>query len=337
MQVAQLLEFDSSLKTLKKDSEAQILGLTNFNSPKKSYLTFTKSKKLLDSLLETSSVEVLREMTLVISESLEKDIDSFEDKFLQILSSSNIDISISKLSKPFYDNKYKDINYVVDGRQMGTSKVHPTAWIAQGVFVGENSEIGENVRIHPGCIIQSNVLIGDNTEVYPNVVIYPFSKIGKSCRIHSNTTIGADGFGYNFDGSEHLKVWHVGGVEIQDDVEIGANCSVDQGTFNPTTIESGCRIDNLVQIAHNCHVGSKSIICGQSGLAGSVTLGPFCVIGGHVAIAPSVELGPGCQVGGGAKVTSSWEAKSVISGYPARPLKEWLKGQAYIRKLSLQK
>ncbi len=168
------------------------------------------------------------------------------------------------------------------------------------------------------------------------MTIYPFTKIGKGCRIHSGTVIGADGFGYTFHQGQHHKIWHMGGVEISDDVEIGSNTSIDQGTFSPTRIGAGTRIDNLVQIAHNCKIGKGCVLCGQVGLAGSVTLEDFVVIGGQAALGPDCHIGMGTQIGGKAGVMEAavWPAGSKIAGFPARDLKEWLRGLALAKKLA---
>jgi UDP-3-O-[3-hydroxymyristoyl] glucosamine N-acyltransferase len=251
--------------------------------------------------------------------------------------SSNVALSLTLLSKPFYDLKMKGINTQVDGRQMGTTQIDPTAMIAQNVFVGEHVKIGAGVEIMPGCVILPHVEIGDGTKLYPNVTIYSFSKIGKNCRFHSGTVIGSDGFGYTFHQGKHLKIWHTGGVVIHDDVEIGSNSSVDMGTFSPTIIGEGTRIDNFVQVAHNCKIGKGCVLCGSSGLAGSVTLEDYVVLAGKAGVGPDAVLGKGTQLAGAGMVNDGvvWPPGSILAGHPARDFKEWMKGVAYLRKMSL--
>ena len=169
------------------------------------------------------------------------------------------------------------------------------------------------------------------------MTIYKNVTIGDNARIHSGSVIGADGFGYNHKDGVHLKVWHMGGVIIENDFEMGANSCVDQGTFSPTRIANGVKLDNHTQIGHNSDIGNGVILCGHAGTAGSVTLGDFTVLGGYVAIGPGLELGAGCGVGGGGKVLCDWPANSQISGHPARPIKEWLRGIAWVRKESQKK
>lgn len=249
----------------------------------------------------------------------------------------NAPLGMSFLSRPFYDRAVENDNDEVDGRQMGTCEVHPTAIIAQNVFLGANVSIGENVKIYPGTVVSSHCKVDAGTVLFPNVTILPRTTIGKNCRIHSGTVVGSDGFGYNFDKGVHHKVWHFGGVVIGDDVELGSNVCVDQGTFSPTIVGTGSKVDNQVQIAHNVKMAEGVVVCGQGGLAGSSSVGQFTVFGGGARLAPDTHVGAGCQVGGNAGVTTNLDDGAVVAGFPARPLKEWLKGLAYLRKASLNK
>jgi UDP-3-O-[3-hydroxymyristoyl] glucosamine N-acyltransferase len=238
---------------------------------------------------------------------------------------------MTKLSLPFYQNIKESWNDEVDGRQMGTVDIDPSSWIAQHVFIGKDVVIGKNVRIYPGVRILSGSSIGDDCELFPGVTIYQNVKIGNAVRIHGNTTIGADGFGYNFRDGIHHKLWHMGGVIIGDNVEIGANSCVDGGTFSPTLIGAGSKFDNHVQVGHNCIIGSGVILCGHVAIGGSSELGDFTVFGGKSGMGHAMKLGKACQVGGGALVNRDWPDGSVLGGHPARPLKEWMKGLAYVR------
>ncbi|MDH4468284.1 MAG: UDP-3-O-(3-hydroxymyristoyl)glucosamine N-acyltransferase [Bacteriovoracaceae bacterium] len=236
-------------------------------------------------------------------------------------------------SKLFFDKIQASFQWHLDGRQNGTSLVHPTAKIAQQVFIGENSSVGSHVTILPGAVIGPNVVIEEGTTIFPNVTIYPFTRIGKNVRVHSGSIIGSDGFGYEFNGKTHEKIWHFGGVIIEDNVELGAGVCVDMGTFYPTIIRSGTKIDNQVQVGHNTQIGNHVILCGQAGTAGSSKIGNYSVLGGRVALGPQCELGDQCQIAGGAMVTKSWPSKSILGGHPARPLDEWMRGVAYLKRM----
>jgi UDP-3-O-[3-hydroxymyristoyl] glucosamine N-acyltransferase len=257
--------------------------------------------------------------------------------FTAILKHAHVPLLKCAISKLFYDAIYSKVQWQLDGRQDGTANVHPTAKVAQQVFIGEHAKIGANAVIHPGAVIGPYASVGAGAVIYPHVTLYPFCLVGEQSRIHAGTVVGGDGFGYEFNGKEHEKIWHFGGVYIGNNVEIGSNCCVDMGTFYPTIIQDGAKIDNQVQVAHNTMVGPHVIICGQAGTAGSSKVGAYSVLGGRVAIGPQVELGAQCQIAGNAMVTKSWPAKSILGGHPARPLEEWMRSQAFIKKLMSKK
>ncbi len=340
--VKALMEIDASLAFIKGESfDGEVVSIGHHHKVDSAYLYFVKSKKFLERVANAFDGKTLKNLGLVVDKKFyansAQDFKTFYDKFDYILEASNVDVSMSKISKPFYDEKYKNMNSQVDGRQLGNVDIHPTARISQNVFIGENVTIGANVTIHPHVTILSNTSIGEGTTIYPNVSIYHDVKIGQNCRFHSNVTIGADGFGYNFHEYIHHKVWHFGGVIIDDDVEIGANSTVDAGAFIPTRVGAGSKIDNLCTVAHNCQLGKGVILAGTAGCAGSSELGDFCFVGGAAKIAPDVSLGAGTMVGASSMVTTNWPAGSKISGFPAREHKDWLREQAYIKKLSKQK
>lgn len=209
------------------------------------------------------------------------------------------------------------------------TKVSPKAEIANGVKIGKNCIILAHVYIG------SNTVIGDNTIIYPNVTIYRDCVIGNDCIIHSNTAIGADGFGFATNKmGEHKKVYQNGNVIIEDDVEIGSNVSVDRAVFGSTLIKKGVRVDNLVQIGHNCEIGEYSILVAQAGCAGSTKLGRNVVVGGQAAFAGHLEVAPFTTLAARSGVTSSIkESGKTYSGFPLMEHRTWLKLQARIAKL----
>lgn len=321
------------------DGDSNILGISDLSELKNEHIVFIKNAKFLTPFFSStieSRVGCLIEQKFF--ETLDKEmLEKLRTKAWFVATVSDVNLAMSFISKPFYDEKFSYCNDVVDGRQMGTSSVHPSAWIAQGVFVGENVKVGADVKIHPGVVLMSGVEIGENTEIYPNTTIYRNVTIGNNVRIHANCSIGADGFGYNFGKGVHHKVWHMGGVVIEDNVEIGANSCVDSGTFSPTRIGAGSKIDNLVQVGHNVKLGRGVILCGQVAIGGSTTFGDYSVVGGAAAVANGVAIGKGVQIAGAAGVISNIEDGEVVGGFPARNIKEWMKGVAYLRKVSLSK
>ena len=194
------------------------------------------------------------------------------------------------------------------------------------VAIGNGVKLGKRVKLHPGVVIGDDVEIGDDCLLYPNVTVYHSCTIGSRVIIHSGTVIGSDGFGFATDKTgKHVKWPHIGTVQIDDDVEIGSNVSVDRGTFGKTHIMQGTKIDNLVQIAHNVRIGENSLITAQVGIAGSASLGKNIVIGGQSGVKGHINLGDGTMVAARSGVHSNQPKGSVVSGYPAIPHKEWLK------------
>jgi len=205
------------------------------------------------------------------------------------------------------------------------------AKLAENVVVGGNSKIDDGTLIMAGAVIGANVKIGKNCVIYPNVVIYNDTVIGDNVRIHAGAVIGSDGFGYaHTKMGEHVKIYHLGYVEIEDDVEIGANTTIDRGAFGKTIIKKGAKIDNLVQIGHNCEVGEYSILVSQAGLAGSSKLGRNVVMGGQAATAGHLEIAPFTQIAARGGVTKSVKESGIYGGFPLMPQKTWLKLQAKI-------
>ncbi len=206
--------------------------------------------------------------------------------------------------------------------------IHPTATVGADaaiqsfVTIGEGTVIGDRCRLYPGVVIGRNCRIGDDVMLYPHVVIYDGCTLGHRVIIHANAVIGADGFGYRFQAGRHIKVPQLGTVEIGDDVEIGACTTIDRGTFQATRIGAGTKIDNLVQIGHNCTLGRHNMIVSQVGIAGSCSTGEYVVLAGQAGIADHVHIGDRGVVGGQSGVHQDVPAGIRVFGSPARPERE---------------
>ncbi|MGF1455830.1 MAG: UDP-3-O-(3-hydroxymyristoyl)glucosamine N-acyltransferase [Alphaproteobacteria bacterium] len=211
--------------------------------------------------------------------------------------------------------------------------------------------LGENVRIGPGAVIGAGAEIGANSVVGPQAVIGPGVTIGRNCvvgaqvtlqfallgdhvQIHPHTSIGQDGFGYAFDGTAHVKIPQIGRVVIQDHVEIGANTTIDRGAIGDTVIGEGSKIDNLVQVAHNCRIGRGCIVVGQVGLSGSTILEDFVVLGGQVGCAGHLTIGAGSQVAARSGVPKDLPPGGIYGGAPAKPAPEWRREVAFMTRVS---
>lgn len=230
--------------------------------------------------------------------------------------------------------------------------IHPTAVIApnvkfgMGVDIGahvvveDSAVIGNGVKIYAQSYIGKNSSIGDDTVLFPRVTLYERTQIGERCRIHAGVVIGADGFGYapikdsqTKKTIDHQKIYHLGNVVIEDDVEIGANTTIDRGTFGSTLIHSKVKIDNQVQVGHNCEIGEGSILCGAAGMAGSSSLGKFVVIAAQSGTGNQVHVGDYSFLAAYTGVAKSCEPESQLAGVPARPLDEHFKILAIQNKL----
>ena len=204
-----------------------------------------------------------------------------------------------------------------------------------GAYVSESAKLGKRTVICPGVAVMGNAVIGDDVVLFPNVSIYNNCKIGSRVIIGAGSVIGSDGFGFvkDVDGTL-LKVPHLGGVVIEDDVEIGSNTSVDRGTLGNTIIKKGTKIDNLVQVAHNCIVGENNILCGMTGLSGSTELGSNVIMGAGSGTKGHIKIGDNCIVTARTSVSKDLKPGSEVKGmYPARPIAEELKIQTLVGKL----
>ena len=228
-----------------------------------------------------------------------------------------------------------------------TSKhfVHPLAHVEKNAFldspvhveafayIGKNVQIGKYSHIGAHSYLGNEVKIGECVYIFPGVTILKNCEIGNNVLIHSGTVIGSDGFGYAKDGSKYLKIPQTGNVVIADNVEIGANCTIDRASIGSTRIGKGSKLDNLVQIAHNVEIGKNTVIAAQTGISGSTKIGSNVIMGGQVGTAGHIEIGDNTILGGRAGVTKSIPPDSFFFGYPARDHKTMKKREALLNRL----
>jgi UDP-3-O-[3-hydroxymyristoyl] glucosamine N-acyltransferase len=228
----------------------------------------------------------------------------------------------------------------------GTPGIHPFAQVDGSASLDASVEIGAFVVIGPGCVIGrgarigahcvlgSGVAIGEDTRLHPRVTVYERCTIGARGIVHSGVVIGADGFGMAREGGRWIKIPQVGGVRIGDDVEIGANTTIDRGALDDTVVGDGVKLDNQIQVGHNCVIGPHTVIAGCTGISGSVTIGRDCMIGGGVGIVGHIAIGDGVVVSGFTFVTKSLPGPGTYtSGMPVMPHAEWLRNASHLRRL----
>jgi UDP-3-O-[3-hydroxymyristoyl] glucosamine N-acyltransferase len=231
-------------------------------------------------------------------------------------------------------------------RPARTPGVHPTARIGRGarlgsevtigpyVVLGDGAEVGDRTCLDAHVVVGNGVSIGADCHLLPQVTVYAGSSLGARVVVHAGARVGSDGFGYVFGDGAHRKIPHVGRCVVGDDVEIGANTTIDRGSIDDTVIGAGTKIDNLVQIAHNVHVGRLCLIMSQAGVAGSARIGDGCILAGQAGIGGHVEIGDRARIAGQAGVFGDVPAGETWSGYPARPHRESLRASAALLKLA---
>ena len=223
--------------------------------------------------------------------------------------------------------------------------------ISPYAFVSKKAKIGSNVAIQPFAVVEDDAEIGDGTVLYPHAYVGKRVKIGQNCTLYPNTTvredcvlgnrvilqsgavIGGDGFGYITQNGKHSKVLQTGNVVLQDDVEIGCNTCIDRATVDSTIVGKGTKIDNLVHLGHNDILGENCLVVAHVGISGSVTVGNNVTFAGQVGTVGHITIGNNCVFGGKAGITNNVPDNSVMGGYPAMPMKEWLRQEAYVRKV----
>ena len=303
--------------------ETEIHGISTIRDVQDGEITFAQNDKLLSQVEESSASAVVigKEMT----------------------PPSIPSIQVADVTAAFA----KIVQHFVPPRELTTSGISPLAQvsplakvsgdvsIAAGVTVGDHVEIGDRCHLHSGVQILAGCRIGSDVTLFPNVVLYENTQIGERVLIHAGSCIGAYGFGYTQNEGCHQRGYQLGNVIIEDDVEIGAGTTVDRGTYGPTRIGEGTKIDNLVMIAHNCRIGKHNLICSQVGIAGSSTTGDYVVLAGQVGIRDHINIGDRVVIGAQAGVMADIVSDSRCVGSPATGEREQMVMQAAMSKLPI--
>lgn len=214
-----------------------------------------------------------------------------------------------------------------------SAKVEDDLYIGAFAYVGEQSVIGKNVKIYPQVYVGDHVKIGDNTILYPGVRIYDGCCVGNNCTIHAGAVLGADGFGFAPGPNGYEKIPQIGIVTIEDNVEIGANTTIDRATMGSTLVKQGVKLDNLIQVAHNVEIGENTVMAAQVGIAGSTKVGANCMMGGQVGIAGHIHIGDKSSLGAQTGVNTNVPAGSIYLGSPAMNAKDMAKSHVVYKRL----
>jgi UDP-3-O-[3-hydroxymyristoyl] glucosamine N-acyltransferase len=306
--------------TLAREDAVEISGARGVENAREGDITFLMHNKYLEALKNTRASAVL------VMEPVDVSIP-------QIVVAKP-ELAFARLVKEFHPEPRPQPG-VHPSVVMGDNvKLGENVTLSAGVCIGNDVSIGDDVVLHANVVIADNCKIGDHCTLHPNVTLYRNSNLGNHVILHAGVVIGADGFGYTLDEKGcHYKIKQFGRVVIEDHVEIGANSCIDRAAMETTLIKAGTKIDNLVQVAHNCTVGEHSILVAQVGLAGSCTLGHHVVLAGQVGLADHVTLGDQVTVTAKSGTFRNVESKSVVSGWPAVPNGTWKKYMATLPKL----
>ncbi len=241
--------------------------------------------------------------------------------------------AMGRLLALFYPEEEEAAGVHADAWIEAGADVSPEAVVYPGVHIGRGAHIARKAVLYPGVFIGRDAAVGEASILYPHVTLYRRCLIGRRVVLHAGVVVGSDGFGFANPGRANMKIPQVGYVQIDDDVEVGANTTIDRGTLGRTWIQRGAKIDNLVQIAHNVVIGEYSIIVAQVGISGSTQLGKGVVIGGQAGIVGHIEIGEHAMVAARAGVHKDIPPNQIVSGTPHMPHREWLKMEACLPKL----
>lgn len=303
------------------DPDLMITGISGIKEAKKGDITFLANPKY-SSLIDTTEASAIITAGNVFSSSK------------SLVKTKNPSIAFTKIVDLVMGRKLKHSQGVHSGACVGSKvKISSSASIGPFVIVENGAEIGDNTVVYGGCFIGREVKIGNNCLIYPNATIRDKTLIGDNVIIHSGTVIGSDGFGFVATEGGHKKVPQIGIVVIEDDVEIGANVTIDRARFNKTVIGKGTKIDNLVQIAHNVKIGKNCVLVAQVGVSGSTAIGDEAILAGQAGIVGHIKIGKRAVVAAQAGVTKSVQSGTKVSGYPARPHEKAAKVNACVQRL----
>ncbi len=302
------------------DGELEISGVADLEGAQPGEITFIAHPKYLSKLAETNASAVI----------VSKEIPSSQKPLLCV---DNPYLAFAKIFTLFSQKPYQPKGIDPNVWISSTAQLGKEVTVYPFVSIGDRCRIGDRVTLYPGVYVGEDSSIDEESILYSNVSIYRGTVIGKRVILHSGVVVGADGFGYVKEGKRNVKIPQVGKVEIEDDVEIGANTTIDRATFGKTIIGRGVKIDNLVQVAHNVEIGEDSVIVAQVGIAGSTKIGSNVTLGGQAGVADHVEIGDNVMIGGQSGVRSDLAANQAYAGSPVLPHRDYLRVVKSIAKL----
>lgn len=306
------------------DKNTKVSGFGKIEEAGKGALTFLANEKYKHFLQKSEASLIIISENLLIPEGDSRTFIRVKDAYAAMTQLLNLYKSLSQKKTGI-----EQPSYISDSAEIGDS-----VYIGAFAYIGNNVKIGAHCQIYPHTFIDDNSVIGENTILYAGVKVYDKTEIGKSCIVHAGAVLGSDGFGFQPDenGVFH-KVEQVGNVVLEDDVEIGACCTIDRATMGSTIIKKGTKLDNQIQVAHNVVIGENTVVAAQTGIAGSTKVGRNNLIGGQVGIAGHLNIGDFVQVQAQTGINHNVKDNSKLYGSPAMDAIDFRKSYVYFRKL----
>lgn len=303
------------------DSSIIINNYSKIEEGTEGCLTFLANPKYEHFIYETHASVVLVKKDFVAEKPLNTTLIRVDDPYATIALLLNMVSNMQQVKKGLEQPVYVSDDVIVPEN----AYIGAFAYLAQGV------KLGQNVKIYPQCYIGDRVSIGDNVILYPGVIIYHDCVIGNNCILHSGVVVGGDGFGFAPENGVYKKIAQVGNVIIEDDVEIGANTTIDRATMGSTIVRKGVKLDNLIQIAHNVEVGEHTVVAAQAGIAGSTKIGSHNMIGGQCGFAGHITVGDNNQFGAQSGIPKSVGYGNILMGYPAVKHTDFARQAAFLK------
>ncbi|MBF0576205.1 UDP-3-O-(3-hydroxymyristoyl)glucosamine N-acyltransferase [Dysgonomonas sp. GY617] len=309
--------------TIEGDPNIQVSNFSKIEEGKPGSLSFLANPKYTNYIYSTDASIVLVNNDFVA----EKPVKATLIRVFNAYAGLAMLLDMVEKSKP-KKKGIEPMSFIADSVKLGSD-----VYVGAFAYIAEKATIGDNTLVHPQVYIGEGCTIGENTILYPGVKIYPGCKIGNNCIIHSGAVIGSDGFGFAPEGDIYKKIPQMGIVIIEDDVEIGANTTIDRAVMDATIIRHGVKLDNLIQVAHNVEVGANTVMAAQVGISGSTKVGEHCMIGGQVGLGGHITIGNNANIGAQAGIISNIKENAQILGSPAIPVKDFFRSSIVFPKL----
>lgn len=306
------------------DKDAVISGVSPIENGLEGHLSFVGQERFAEHLQNSSCSVLIVSQKLIEDKKYSPTIIVVEDAYLSFQVLMNL-----------YQEMQSKRSGIEEGAHIHESvKLGSDIYIGSHAYISEKSDIGNSTQIYPQVYIGRNVKIGSNCKIYSGARIYDFCVIGDHCIIHSNTVVGSDGFGFQPTKNGFEKIPQLGNVILENNVEIGSNCSIDRGTIGSTIIGEGTKIDNLIQIAHNVKIGKHNVIAAQTGIAGSSIIGDWNMIGGQVGIVGHIKIGNEVKIQAQSGIISNVKDGEILYGSPSMNASDYRRNYVHFRNLS---